>query len=101
MCLKICKLDPAKILSAPGLTWQAVLKKTKVKLDLLTDIYMLLTVKKKRKKKRGGIYHSIYEYAKANNKYMKDYDKNKELSYIQYWDVNNLYGYPTTSSKKF
>ena len=40
---------------------------------------------------RGGICHSIYRYAKANNKYMKDYDKNKESPYIQYWDVNNLY----------
>ena len=42
---------------------------------------------------RRGICHSIYRYAKANNKYMKDYDKNKELSYLQYWDVNNLYGW--------
>ena len=42
---------------------------------------------------RGGIYHPIYQYAKANDKYMADYDKNKELSYIQYWDVNNLYGW--------
>ena len=42
---------------------------------------------------RGGICHSIYRYAKANNKYMKDYDKNKELSYIQYWVVNNLDGW--------
>ena len=40
---------------------------------------------------RGEIYHSIYRYAKVNNKYMKDYDKNKEWSYLQYWDVNNLY----------
>ena len=40
---------------------------------------------------RGGICHSIYRYAKANNKYMKDYDKNKRSFYIQYWDVNNLY----------
>ena len=37
--------------------------------------------------------HSIYQYAKANNKHMKDYDKNKELSYIQYWGVNDLYGW--------
>ena len=44
--LKICKLDPAKFLSAPGLAWQAALKKTKVKLDLLTDIDMLLMVEK-------------------------------------------------------
>ena len=41
---------------------------------------------------RGGICHSIYQYAKANSKYMKDCDKNKESSYIQYWDVNDLYG---------
>ena len=74
--LKICELDPAKFLSAPGLAWQAALKKTKVKLDLLTDIDMLLMVEKG---KRGGICHSINRYTKANNKYMKDYDKNKEL----------------------
>ena len=47
---------------------------------------------------RGGICHSIYQYAKANNKYIKGYDKNKESSYIQYCDVNNLYGW--TMSRK-
>ena len=51
---------------------------------------MLLKVEKSI---RGRICHAIYRYAKANNKYMKDYDKNKESSYIQYWDVNNLYGW--------
>ena len=90
MCLKIYELDPAKFLSAPELAWQATLKKTKVKLELLTDIDMLLIVEKSI---RGGICRSIYRYAKANNKYMKDYDKNKESSYIQYCDVNNLYGW--------
>ena len=39
---------------------------------------------------RRGICHAIYRYAKANNKYVNDYDKNKESSYRQYWDVNNL-----------
>ena len=68
-------------LSALGLAWQATLKETKVKLDLLTDIDMLLMVEKGI---RGGICHSIYLYAKANNKYMKNYDRNKESSYIQY-----------------
>ena len=42
---------------------------------------------------RGGICHSIYRYANANNKYMKYYDKNKESSYLQYWDVNHLHGW--------
>ena len=42
---------------------------------------------------RGGIYHSIYWYTKANNKYLNDYGKNKESSYLQYWDVNNLHGW--------
>ena len=46
MCINICDLDPAKLLSAPGLAWQAALKKTKVKLDILTDIDMLLMVEK-------------------------------------------------------
>ena len=89
MCL-IYKLDSAKFLSAPGLAWQAALKKTKVKLDLQNDIYMLLMVEKGI---RGRICHSIYQYAKANNKYMKDYDKNKESPCIQYWELNDLYGW--------
>ena len=42
---------------------------------------------------RGGICNTIHQYAKANNKYMKDYDKNKESSYLRYWDVINLYGW--------
>ena len=57
MCLKIYELDPAKFLSAPGLAWQAVLKKIKVKLVLLTDIDLLLMVEKGI---RGRICHSIY-----------------------------------------
>ena len=65
MCLKIYKLDPAKILSAPELVWQAALKKTKVKVDLLTDIDYVING---REKSRGGICHSFYRYAKANNK---------------------------------
>ena len=46
MCLKIFELDPARLLSASGLLWQAALKKSKVKLDLLTDIDLLLMVEK-------------------------------------------------------
>ena len=42
---------------------------------------------------RGGIFHAIQSYAKANNKYMKNYDKNIESSYIQYLGANNLYGW--------
>ena len=90
MCIKVYELDPAHFLSLPGLAWQACLKKTNVKLELLTDYDMLLMVEEGI---RGGICHSIHRYAKANKKYMKDYDKNKESSYIQYLDVNNLYGW--------
>ena len=42
---------------------------------------------------RRGIYHAIHRYVKANNKCMKDYDKNKDSSCLKYWDVNNLYGW--------
>ena len=87
MRLEIYELDPVKFFSAPGLAWITALKNTIVRLDLLADIDMLFMVEKGI---RGGIYHSICQYEKANNKYMKDYNKNKELSYIQYWDANNL-----------
>ena len=90
MCLKIQKLDSENFLPAPGLAWYATLKKTEVKLELLTNIHMLLRVEKGI---RRGVCHAIYQYAKANNKDMKDYDKNKESSYLKYWDVNNLYGW--------
>ena len=41
---------------------------------------------------RGRTCHAIHQYAKANNKYMKNYDKNQESSYLKYWDLNNLFG---------
>ena len=90
MCIKNYHLNSVIFFSATGLAWQATLKKNEVKLELLTDIYMLSMVEKRI---RGGICCAIYWYAKANNKYMKDYDKNKEPSYHKYWDVNNLNGW--------
>ena len=89
-CIEIYELDPAYFLSAPGLAWQACLKKTKVELELLTDIDMLFMVEKGTK---GGIFQEIHRYEKANNKYMKNYAKNNESSYIEYVDANNLYGW--------
>ena len=88
-CIEIYELDPACFLSAPGLPWQACLKKTEITLELLTDIDLLIMVEKVI---RGAMCHAIHRYAEANNKYMKNYDKNKDSSYIQYLDANNLYG---------
>ena len=66
MCvLKYMSFDPAHFLSTPGLAWQTSLKNTKVELDLLTYIVMLLMMENGMK---GAICHSIYQYAKANNK---------------------------------
>ena len=90
MCINVYELDPAHFLSLPGLAWQACLKKTNIELELLTDYDMLLMVEEGI---RGGICHSIQRYAKANNKYMKDYNNNEDSSYIQYLDANNLYGW--------
>ena len=86
--LEVYQLDPAHFLSLPGLAWQAYLNKTTVKLELLTDYDMLLMVEEGI---RGRICHSIHRYAKANNKYMNNYNESEESSYIQYLDANNLY----------
>ena len=90
ICIKVYELDPAHFVSLPGLAWQVCLKKTNIELELLTDYDMLLMVEKGI---RGGICHSIQRYAKANNKYMQNYNNNEESSYIQYLDTNNLYGW--------
>ena len=94
-CIEIYELDPTHFLSAPGLAWQACLKKTEVKLELLTDYDMIIMIQRRI---RDGICQATHRYAKANNKYMKNYDKNIESSYLMYLDTNNLYGW-TTSQK--
>ena len=72
MSLKIYYLDPAQFFSTSGLAWKAALKKTEVKLELLTGIDMLFMIEKRIK---GGMFQAIHQYAKANNKY---------------WDVFNI-----------
>ena len=89
MCLDIYGLDPVYFVSAPGLAWQACLKKTEVKLELLTDYDMLLMIEKGTS---SGICQATHRYAKANQ-YVKKYDKNNESSYIEYLDANSLYGW--------
>ena len=83
-CIEIYGLDPSHFLSAPGLVWQACLKKTNVNLELLTDVDMLLMIEAGI---RGGMCQSVHSYAKANNKYMKNYDKRIESSYLIYLDA--------------
>ena len=87
--LQTYELDLGHFLTTLGLAIQATLRRAKVKLDLLTDINVLLMEEKGIR----GICHSIYWYAKANNKYMKDCNKNKDSSYLQFWDADNLYGW--------
>ena len=108
-CLENYKLDPAHFYTAPGLGWQPLLKRAaeccehekrhkdcklcpdEFRLELLTDTDILLMVEKGI---RGGITQAVKRYAKANNKYMKDLYNPNELSiYLQYLDVNNLYGW--------
>ena len=89
-CIEIYELEHAHSLSAPGLASQACLEKARVKLELLTDIDMPMIVEKGI---RGGICHAIHKYLKANNKYMKNYDKDMELPYLKYLGAKNLYGW--------
>ena len=89
-CLDYYGLDPCHYVSCPGLSWDAMLKMTKIKLDLILDIDMHLFVEKGM---RGGFSYTGKIYSKANNKYMEYYDSGKESKYITYLDANNLYGW--------
>jgi len=90
VCLKNYGLDPCWYFTAPGLVWDACLKKTDVKLELLNDVDMLLMIEKGI---RGGVSMIPKRYAKANNKYMKDFNLEEESKFIQYLHANNLYGW--------
>ena len=94
-CLEIYKLDPIYFVSAPGLAWQACLKTTGAKLELIADCDMILMIEKGI---RGGICQATRRYAKASNQYMKNYDKNNESSNVEYFDANNLYGWEMSNN---
>ena len=90
LCLKIYGLDPVYYFTAPQLAWDACLKMTSVKLELLSDEDMLLMIEEGI---RGGISIISNRYGEANNKYMrKGFNKNKPSKYLMYLDANNLYG---------
>ena len=89
-CLKYYKLDPYHYFSAPGLSWDAMLKMTGIKLEEVSDIDQYLFTEKGT---RGEISYIAKRYAKANNKYMCDYDSNKPSTFITYLDKNNLCGW--------
>ena len=89
-CLKYYKLDPCHYFTSPGLSWDAMLKMTNIKLELMTDIDMFQFIEKGL---RGGISYIANRYGKANNKYMKKYDEKAPSKYIMYLDANNLYGW--------
>ena len=91
ICCDHYKLDPAHYFTAPGLAWDAALKVTEVKLELLSDMDMLLMVEKGI---RGGVSMISNRYGKSNYKYMDDrFDASKPSKYITYLDANNLYGW--------
>ena len=87
-CLEFYGLDPCHYFSSLGLSWDAMLKMTKIELEFISDIDKYLFVKKET---RGDILYMVKRYSKANNKYMKSYDPNKRSYYITCLDANNLY----------
>ena len=91
LCKKIYKLDPCWYYTALGLAWDACLKLTEIKLELLSDLEMLLMFEKGV---RGGVSMISTRHGQANNKYMGEkFDETKPSKYITYLDANNLYGY--------
>ena len=89
-CMLYYKLDPCNYFTPPGLSWDAMLKMTEIKLELMTDIDMFQFIEKGL---RGGISYIANRYAKANNRYMKKHVENEPTKYIMYLDANNLYMY--------
>ena len=89
-CLKFYGLDPCHYFSSPGLSWDAMLKMTGVKLEKISDIDKYLFIENYLK---GGISYVVKRYAKANNKYMNDYNSKKLSKFLTYFDMNNLYGW--------
>ena len=88
-------LDPAHYLSCPGFSWDAMLKMTIINLELITDIDMYHMVETGL---RGGVSYIANRYSKPNNKYLSEYYKNKDSSYLMYLDANNLYGWAMSQS---
>ena len=89
-CMQYYKLDPCHYFTSPGLSWDAMLKMTNIKLELMTDVDMFLFIEKGM---RGGVSYIANRYGNANNKYMKEYDEKAPSKYIMYLDANNLYGW--------
>ena len=89
-CLQYYKLDPCHYFTSPGLSWDAMLKMTDIKLELMIDIDMFQFIEKGM---RGGTSYIANRYGKANNRYMKTYDEKAPSKYIMYLDANNLYGW--------
>ena len=90
VCMENYGIDPAWYYTAPGLSWDAMLKITRLELDPITDPDMLMFFERQV---RGGISMITTRYAEANNKYMKEYDESKPDRFIFYLDANNLYGW--------
>ena len=89
-CQQYYELDPAHYFTTPGLSWDAMLKMTKTKLKLISDVDMFQFIEKGM---RGGISYIANRYGKANNKYMENYNPKDATKYIVYLDANNLYGW--------
>ncbi|XP_052741550.1 uncharacterized protein LOC112046691 isoform X1 [Bicyclus anynana] len=90
VCIKTYDLDPVQYYTAPGLSWDAMMKHTQVTLELLTDFDKVAFVKSGI---RGGVSQCSNRYAHANNVYMDDFDEKAPSSYLTYLDANNLYGW--------
>ena len=89
-CLENIELDPAHYVTSPGLSWDAMLKMTGIKLELINDIDQYQFIEKGM---RGGTSYIAHRYGEANNKHMSNYDAEKNSKYFMYLDTNNLYGW--------